>query len=233
MADIDAGTRVHDLEPGSGRPARMAFVVAALAVLALIAAIVLLLRRDTTPDAPETAVWPWETSSTRFQAPVDAARSFATDFLGMTDPVVGPFAQGDTRSGEIEIRPLASGPVTTVFVRQGADDSWFVIGAATADIVLDEPEVLDELRSPVRLRGTALAFEGTVQVEVREDGRREPIGEGFVTGGGDVPRPFEEVLGFSTPRARAGALVLFTRSADDGRVWQASVLRVRFAGARR
>lgn len=233
MLDLD-GARNSDMEPVSRRAPRTALVVAALAVLALLAAI-LVLRREapTTPVAPETAVWPWETSSTRFEEPVDATRSFATDFLGFTDPVIGPFAQGDSRSGEVEVRPLANGPVTTVFVRQGSDDSWWVIGAANGDIILDEPDVLDEIRSPVRLRGTALAFEGTVQVQIREDGRREPIGQGFVTGGGDQPRPFEGTIAFSPPTARAGAIVLFTRSAADGRVWQAGVIRVRFATTRR
>jgi hypothetical protein len=186
-----------------------------------------------TSDAPQTAVWPWETSSTRFADPVDAARSFATEFLGFTAPVVGPFAQGDSRSGEVEVRPRSKGPVSTVFVRQGGDDSWWVIGAANEHITLDEPEVMDEIRSPVRLRGTALAFEGTVQVHVREDGRREPIGVGIVTGGGDEPGPFEDAIDFSTPRASAGAVVLFTESAEDGRVWQAGVIRVRFSSTRR
>jgi hypothetical protein len=236
MAYIDRGSPVSRPQPAGAPPSRTALVIAAVvvAVIALLAAIVLSSREgETTSDAPQTAVWPWETSSTRFQDPVDAARSFATEFLGLTAPVVGPFAKGDSRSGEVEVRPRSNGPVSTVFVRQGSDDSWWVIGAANEDIVLDEPEVMDEIRSPVRLRGTALAFEGTVQVHIREDGRREPIGKGFVTGGGGDPQPFEGTIEFSAPRASAGAIVLFTESAEDGRVWQAAVVRVRFANTSR
>ena len=211
---MDGRNSGSSLEPTNGSPSLTALVVTVLAILGLLALVLVLLgrERDTTADAPETALWPWATSSTRFEAPVAAARSFATDFLGFTNPVVGSFAQGDARSGEVEVRPRANGPVTTVLVRQGGDGSWWVVGADDADIVLDEPDVLDGIRSPVRVRGTALAFEGTVQVHVREDGRREPLGEGFVTG---------------------GALVLFTRSADDGQVWQAEVVRVRFASTGR
>jgi hypothetical protein len=234
MADIDGASPVSIPKHAGGPPSRTALVLAAFAFVVMLAAIGLLSREgETKPAAPETAVWPWETSSLRFQAPVDAARSFATDFLGFTSPVIGPFAQGDGRSGEVEVRPRGNGPVSTVFVRQGEDDSWWVIGAANEDIVLEEPQVLDEIRSPVRLQGKALAFEGTVRVHVREDGRREPIGEGFVTGGGDIPSPFDATIEFSTPSARAGAIVLFTESAENGQVWQATVVRVRFASTNR
>lgn len=241
MADIDGKSSVA--RPGSaGRPpSRTAFLIAGIGVLivALVGAAVVLLGQgdppvddDTDPpamvDAPDAAVWPWESSDLRFQDPVEAARSFATDYVGFTDPVVGAFAQGDSRSGEVEVRPRANGPVTTVLVRQGGDDSWWVIGSATEGITLDEPEVLDEIRSPVRVRGSALVFEGTVLVHVREDGRREPIGTGVVTGGGGKAEPFEGSIEFSRPRASTGAIVLLTESADDGQPWQATVVSVRF-----
>lgn len=228
MADIDSKS------PSSR--AFIAWIGGSIAAVVLVFIVVRSLGDTTppaTPDAPETAVWPWEASSTRFAEPVEAARSFATEFLGFTAPVVGPFAQGDSRSGEVEVRPRHDGPVSTVFVRQGGDDSWWIIGAANEHITLDEPDVMDEIRSPVQLRGTALAFEGTVQVHIREDGRREPIGMGFVTGGGQEPGPFEGTIHFSTPRAPAGAIVLFTESADDGQVWQAAVVRVRFSSSSR
>jgi hypothetical protein len=238
MADIDDNGPVAG--PAGRPPSHAALIIVGVGVLVaavLLAVVLRSLLNDTTPpatsDAPETAVWPWETSSTRFEAPVEAARSFATEFLGFTAPVLGPFMQGDSRSGEVEVRPRSNGPVSTIFVRQGGDDSWWVTGAANEDITLHDPEVMDEIRSPVRLRGTALAFEGTVQVHIREDGRREPIGVGFVTGGGQEPAAFEETIDFSTPSAPAGAIVLFTQSAEDGQVWQATVVRVQLASTRR
>lgn len=242
MADIDRKSSVAGPDPAGRPPSRTALIIGGVGVLivaALLTMVALLGHDDEAPvdddtpppaisDAPETAVWPWGTSSTRFAEPVEAARAFATDFLGFTDPVMGAFAQGDSRSGEVEVRPRSNGPVTTVLVRQGSGDSWWVIGAANEHITLEEPDVLDEIRSPVRLRGTALAFEGTVQVHIREDGRREPIGAGFVTGGGQKAAPFDETIDFSRPTAPAGAIVLFTESAEDGQVWQAAVIRVRF-----
>lgn len=107
--------------------------------------------------------------------------------------------QGDARPGEVEVRPLADGPVPTVLVRQlGPDDSWWVLGSAMADIVVATPAVGDAINSPVAVTGGA-AFDGSVEVEVREVRARDPIGTGFVT-----------------------------TSAEDGRVWQAAVLRVQF-----
>ena len=183
----------------------------------------------TEPVDAATAVFPDAASGDRFDDPVAAARAFAVDFVGFTDPVVGDFLQGDSRSGEVEVRPRADGPVTTVMVRQlGPDDSWWVLGAATANITVDTPAADAAITAPVTVTGSALAFEGTVGVEVRQDGVRQPIGTGFVTGGGDEMQPFTGQIDFSPPSANHGALVLVTQSAMDGQTLEAAVLRVQF-----
>jgi hypothetical protein len=183
----------------------------------------------TAPVDTSTAVFPDAASGTRYDDPVDVARAFAVDFVGFTDPVVGEFMQGDARSGEVEVRPMADGPVTTVFVRQlGTDGSWWALGSATADITVDAPSTGDAITSPVTVSGSARAFEGVVPVEVRQDGTRSPIGTGTVMGGGDVPRPFAGQVTFSPPTADYGALVFLTNSGENGQVWEAAVMRVRF-----
>jgi hypothetical protein len=174
-----------------------------------------------------TAIWPAPASNRRFTDPVDAARDFARAYLHFTAPVVGAFQQGDTRSGEVEVRPRVPGPVTTVLVRQlGTDGSWWVLGAATAEIEVEQPAAGDEILSPVTVTGRAWAFEGNVQVEVRADDRTDAVGAGFVTGGGDMMRPFEGDIAFRVPRPTSGALVLFTVSAENGQVWSASAMRI-------
>ncbi|HEY8546573.1 MAG TPA: Gmad2 immunoglobulin-like domain-containing protein [Acidimicrobiales bacterium] len=180
------------------------------------------------PVDASTAVYPYTTGSLRFTDPVSAARAFAVDFVGFTDPLVGELQQGDSRSGEVPVRPAAQGPVTTVFVRQLEDDTWWVLGAATDNITVDRPATGDAITSPVTVAGAALAFEGVVSVEVREDGRAQPIGTGVVTGGGGPAAPFLGEISFAEPATDHGALVFLTRSARDGEVWQAAVLRVRF-----
>ena len=175
-----------------------------------------------------TAIWPAAGSSTRYDDPVDAARAFAASFLRFEGPIVGDFQQGDARSGEVEIRPTAIGPITTIMLRQLSNEtSWSVLGAATANIEVTGPSAGDEISSPVRVAGRALAFEGNVQVEVREDSEPGAIGAGFVTGGGDIMRPFDGTISFETARSPYGALVFFTESAKNGEVWEAAAFRVR------
>lgn len=186
---------------------------------------------DLTPDELSIALWPFVADGLRYGDPVDAATGFAVDYVGFDSPVIGEFQQGDSRSGEVEVRPQENGPVTTVFVRQlGSDDTWWVLGAATTEIVFTLPAVGSAIDNPLEIAGEALAFEGNVQVEVRVDGSVEPIGESFVTGGGDVMRPFTGTIEFPSPQGGWGAVMGSTRSAEDGRVWQATVFRVGFIG---
>jgi len=182
------------------------------------------------PTDTSTAVFPDASTDVRYDDPVEAARGFAVDFVGFTDPVVGELMQGDARSGEVEVRPVANGPVTTVFVRQlGTDGTWWVLGSATANIAADAPGAGEAISSPVSVSGNALAFEGTVNVEIRQDGTDQLLGTGVVTGGGDILRPFSGEIEFTHPTAAYGAVVFLTRSEEDGRVWEAAVVRVSFA----
>lgn len=176
-----------------------------------------------------TAVWPVASSSTRYPDPVEAARGFATDYVGMPSPVAGEFRQGDSRSGEVDVQPFASGPVTTVLVRQLNDDTWWVLGATTTNIQVTEPSALAVATSPVTLKGTSTAFEATVNVEVREDGNAQALGSGIVMGGGNGDfGPFDSSLTFSASTQEFGAVIFFTVSPEDGGILEATVLRLAF-----
>ncbi|NNN01027.1 MAG: hypothetical protein HKL86_04265, partial [Acidimicrobiaceae bacterium] len=158
---------------------------------------------------PSIAVWPYVDSALRFATPEGAARSFATDFLGMTSPLVGSFQRGDSRSGEVVIRAGSTSPGTTVLVRQlDGSATWWVLGAVAPSIRLTSPKALAALTSPVRLTGSSTAFEAVVNVEVRVDGTLTPIVTTTVMGGSmGVFRPFQATIGFATPSAVGGALV--------------------------
>ena len=76
-------------------------------------------------------------------------------------------------------------------------------------------------------------FEATVFVEIREDGARRPLGDGFVMGGSMGEKgAFDGTVPFK-PSASMGAVVLHTTSMENGHVWEAAVVRVRFALVRR
>jgi hypothetical protein len=57
------------------------------------------------------------------------------------------------------------------------------------------------------------------------------VGTGFVTGGaGPDLAPFRGSIPFRSPKGGWGSVVFFTRSAEDGKVWEAATLRVGFIG---
>ena len=179
---------------------------------------------------PTTAIWPYASSATRFGDPVTAARAFATEYLGFTSPIIGAFQRGDTRSGEVPVRASANGVVTTILVRQvTSDDSWWILGATSPDIVLTTPSALAAITSPVHFAGRSTAFEAVVNVAVRQDGATTPLATGTVHGGSmGVMGPFSSSLPFTAAPHHAGAIVLWTVSAKDGSVVTASALRVAF-----
>jgi spore germination protein GerM len=210
------------------------------------------LGRPATP-APFAGIWPFATqaeldayaagSERTYRDPVATARDFMTKYVGMDNPV--DFPTRTTGPGTVEVpmgprygegrTPLPNPRARfTVVVRQlgpQASGPWTVVEVTASDIVVVTPKALDRITSPVRLTGQAHAFEGTVDVEIREDGMLagRSLGEGFVTGGGDTRRPYSGDIPFRSPSKPAGAVVYTEMSAADGQnILQAAVVRVRF-----
>ena len=179
---------------------------------------------------PETAIWPFASTVTRFGEPLMAAQAFATDYLGMVNPIMGAFQQGESGSGEVPVRATPTGAVTRILVRKlTSANSWWVLGASCPDIVVVAPSSSESISSPVVLRGRSTAYEAVVNVEVREDGTLAPLKSGTVMGGSmGVMGPFTKSIAFTMPSSRGGALLLRTLSAKDGNVIEASVIRVAF-----
>jgi Immunoglobulin-like domain of bacterial spore germination len=188
------------------------------------------------PPAPDDgdplagAVWPLPDTETRYTDPVEAARGFAIDFVGFTDPVMSEFLVADSRSGEVEVKPSEDGPTTIVFLRKlDDDDFWWVLGSASQNVILQRPTVRDTVDSPLTVSGQARTFEGHVAVELRADGVAEPLFTGAVTGGaGPDFGPFEGTFEFTDPGSGGGALVAIVPSAEDGSVTEAAVMRLFF-----
>ena len=256
MAPVDE-EKPMDAQRSDNRNRVLLGLAAAAAVVAIVVAIVVLTDDDedpvgsddttttTTADSttttegttttttfqevdPDVPVYPDPTTSQRFDDPVAAAQAFAL-FAGYGDPVVGEFQQGDSRSGEVEVRGFAEGAPSVVLLRQLEDDAWYVIGVTTDSIVLTTPQIGDTLTSPQPLEGQAYAFEGTVQVRLYADGVQEPIGETFVTGRGDgVLGDFTGEIEFTNDTgATHGVLLLLSEGGEDGSTIEVSAIRVR------
>ncbi|HUX05263.1 MAG TPA: Gmad2 immunoglobulin-like domain-containing protein [Acidimicrobiales bacterium] len=227
-----------------GTTRKVLVVLAALAVVALVVvgvegfktsptttSISTSSSTSTTSQVPSTwiAVWPTTTTS-KFTTSAAAARSFAVHVLGMANPIMGTYRAGDARSGEQPIRATTIAPETTVLVRQlTSDNSWWVLGATTGNIEITRPAALTRVSSPMVLAGRSTAFEAVVNATLREDGRAAPLIETTVMGGANgVVAPFHATVTFPTPTSQYGTLVLYTRSAKDGAVTEASAMRVQF-----
>ncbi len=182
-------------------------------------------------DPTQAVVWPAPGSGTVYETPEAAAQGFAEDFIGFDDPVLGDFRAGDSRSGEIELQPQASGPVSTILLRQvGSDGSWSVIAVENENIMIDTPDSGQLLANPMALAGEARAFEGHVDVRLYASGQRDPVAEGFVTGRGDgVLGAFDETIELPKDLRGTGILVLTTANGDDGSVWDVAAIPIRFS----
>jgi hypothetical protein len=187
----------------------------------------------TTTSAPEptwVATWPTAASTIRYRTPSAAALGFARAVLHMTTPQARAFQQGDTRSGEVPIVTSPTGPVTTVLVRQlTSDNTWWVLGSACAAVNITAPHALDTVSSPMALTGESTAFEAVINYSLYQDNVATPLATGTTMGGANgVMGPFSTTLSFATPTQHYGVLVVYTLSAKDGSVLEASAIRVAF-----
>jgi hypothetical protein len=109
-----------------------------------------------------------------FSTPEEAARSFAVDYLGMTNARLGQTIHGEPASGtngppvaNVEVFPNArSNARTTVNTVQTAD-GWVVTGANADLIVVDTPKPHDPVTQLITVSGQGTAFEGQLGVELR------------------------------------------------------------------
>jgi hypothetical protein len=179
------------------------------------------------PTRPQNALWPFP-GGTTFRDPGAVAVSFARYYLRMPDPTVESTALS---ARVVEIRARRDRPLITSVTVAESSGEWYVTGARTKNIDLVSPEAGDHVASPVRITGTSTAFEAHVNWEVREEsaGPGRKLGEGFFMGGSNGELgPFDAPLSFSAPTRSVGAIVLFTRSAEDGAVQEATVVPVAF-----
>lgn len=158
---------------------------------------------DVSDPLAREVIWPRLSGDVRFDDPVAAVRSFALDYAGFDDPTIGEFQAADSHSGEVVVQARPDGPETLVRVAVSDRDQWFVTGADAADITVDQPERTATPSCPLTTSGTALAFEGTVQVRIdayQPDGSRVEVGRGFVTGSGAPPAgPFTDQIPCTLP----------------------------------
>lgn len=184
------------------------------------------------PDAEAVnVVWPAPDGDVRYEEAEAAVQSFAEDLVGFESPLLGAYQAGDSRSGEIEVRAADDGPVTTVFVRQMSDDHWYVLGAATEGIELQEPIAGTAIDDPLLVSGRGRGFEGVLRVAVHDRTSGDVLGDGAVAAGsGPDLAAFDGEIAWDNPGGGWGVVVVSGASGEDGSVWDAVAVPVGFIG---
>ncbi|MFP5322331.1 MAG: Gmad2 immunoglobulin-like domain-containing protein [Acidimicrobiia bacterium] len=178
-----------------------------------------------------TIAWPAPSSGDASDDPVALVTRFAEDVVGFSDPVVGPHQAGDSRSGEVEVRPVEDGPVTTVGVRRMSDDRYYVLFATTSEVELLLPTAGSAIDHPLEVEGWGRGFEGQVRVAVLDRGEGEELGHAYVTAGGHGElAPFTTELSWENPGGGWGVVVAAVLGGDDATTWAATAIPVRFIG---
>lgn len=217
-----------------GRAARRrrAGVLAGVGVVAAVVAGVLVVPRDDksgddvatdpaptpTTEAPgvltdpnpaaavDDALWP-DPAAELFTDPVEVARSFVEVMIGVDDPPLSAFLEGEPGAGEVELyrrgedgRPLDR-VASTVVVRQLDGEHWFVMAAGSEDVQIDSPEPLAEAESQVTVTGQGRGDEGTIVASLRSRSVDAPelVEIPTIAGAAEELAPFTVDLPFSGP----------------------------------
>lgn len=171
----------------------------------------------TVPTLEQPALWP--APEVVFTTPEDAAADFVRSVFSV-EPMLGPYAAGDARSGEIEVftpgegRPLSRG---LLLVRMlGPADGWFVIGAANDLVTITSPEVNAVVPAGLlTVEGIAEGFEGTVILTAFRAGRADAVLDEVVTQGGSTsPEPYRATIDLS--EAAPGEVIALVVRAGTG-----------------
>jgi hypothetical protein len=193
----------------------------------------------TTPKTPDTPDRGDEAKA------VATARAFLARELGMADMAAGPFRSTGARAGEVGFRhrygegrrPLPqTGPYAVVVRLQRLPAGWWVLGVQGRSIQITSPTRLQQISSPLHVRGSAPdVYEGTLYFKVTQDrpGRDLLLGEGLVDGRASTRPGDLGTLRFRQPASPGPGWVTFYDAAADGSngIIQATMVRVQFAAA--
>jgi hypothetical protein len=197
-----------------------------------------------TPPAPAgesaaaDALWP-DPAGTLYDDPVAVARAFVEQVVGVDDPPLSDYRPDEPDRGEVDVlRRSESGATldtvaSTVTVQQLDGSHWFVMEAASPDVVIDTPRRLEAVSSPLSVSGQGHGYEGTIIASLHA--RSAPTGRlavaPTIAGAGTALEPFAVELSFDDPGPGAGIVFASDEAAAEGTIPNFSARAVRFGAA--
>lgn len=130
---------------------------------------------------------------------------------------------------ELEGEPVtALGGEGLLLTEPQTRDDWESLSPA---ILVESPLPFEEVTSPLRIRGTANTFEAAFVVNVTDgDGLIVYDEPAMATSGTGTRGTFDITATFEVPRAGFGSVIVFERSAEDGRQINIVEVPVRVSG---
>jgi hypothetical protein len=149
-----------------------------------------------------------------------------------------------TRAGEVGFRHQygegrrllpQTGPFAVVVRLQRLPAGWWVLGVNGPSIQITSPTRLQQISSPLTVRGTAEVYEGTLYFKVTQDrpGRDLLLGQGLVDGRASTQPGDLGTLRFRQPASTGPGWVTFSDASADGSnaIIQATTVRVQLTAA--
>jgi hypothetical protein len=177
---------------------------------------------DTT-DVFNQSIWP-PRDGEMFTDPVEAARSFVTELIGIEDPPLSEFQAGEPGAGEVNVLHRNEGGsvseriASTIVVRQLNDEHWFVTTAFSPSVVIDSPESFVSVTSPLTVTGQGQGFEGNVVVDLRaRNATTEVLGTAppVIAGAQGELEPFSVELPFTADTSAPTPIGVVVAQNDD------------------
>lgn len=176
--------------------------------------------------------------------PALVATAFAQDLADWEVKVVDVAINGSAEEGwsaSVTFRPyigeeehLIPGPSHTLRLigLEGAEHpAWFVAGLESEEIVVNTPNPGDGVSSPMRVSGRGVAYEGTINAQIKDDAGNTLISadspDRILMAGAYEPAPFSGDLRFGRPEIRSGVLILVADS-GTGPTPAITIVRLRF-----
>jgi Immunoglobulin-like domain of bacterial spore germination/Sporulation and spore germination len=180
------------------------------------------------PVAPDV-LWP-STAGEASADPHDVAERFVRGYLGFDQAIVG-----EESGGEVPVLSANEGGATDRVVSKVSvieyQGKWYVTGAHSDSVLVDQPSAFDAATSPVTVSGKGRGFEAVLVASVL-DADGASLGEAQAMGGCcETLESYSVDVSFGAPAGATGAVLVHNTTGADFQTPEFTVVPVRFGAS--